>query len=138
MKIGEILTECEPVDLIKYGLIPELVGRLPVVSTLEELDEKALRSILLEPKNSIIKQYKKLFSLDGVKLIFEEDAIQKVVELAKERGTGARALRAILEGAMQDVMYKLPSMENIIECVIDERVITTKIAPDVKRRRKSA
>ena len=138
MKIGDILTECEPVDLIKYGLIPELVGRLPVVSTLEELDEKALRSILLEPKNSIIKQYKKLFALDGVKLKFEEDAIQKVVELAKERGTGARALRAILEEAMQDVMYKLPSMENIIECVIDERVITTKIAPDVKRRRKSA
>jgi len=108
------------------------------LSTLEELDEKALRSILLEPKNSIIKQYKKLFELDGIKLTFEENAIKKVVELAKKRGTGARALRAILEDAMQDVMYKLPSMEDVIECVIDETVIITKIAPEVKRRRKSA
>ena len=138
MKIGDILTKCEPADLIKYGLIPELVGRLPVLSTLKELDEEALRKILLEPKNSLIKQYKKLFKLDGVDLIFEEDAIQKVVELAKERGTGARALRAILEDAMQDVMYKVPSMEAITECVIDERVITTKIAPIVKRRLKRA
>ncbi len=138
MKIGEILNKCEPVDLIKYGLIPELVGRLPVLSTLEELDEKALRSILLEPKNSIIKQYKKLFELDGINLIFEENAIQKVVELAKERGTGARALRAILEEAMQDVMFRAPSMEDITECVIDEKVITTKIAPNLKRRLKRA
>ena len=138
MKIGDILTKCEPVDLIKYGLIPELVGRLPVLSTLKELDEEALRKILLEPKNSLIKQYKKLFKLDGVDLIFEEGAIQKVVELAKERGTGARALRAILEEAMQDVMFKVPSMEAITECVIDERVITTKIAPVVKRRLKRA
>ena len=138
MKIGEILNKCEPVDLIKYGLIPELVGRLPVLSTLEELDEKALRSILLEPKNSIIKQYKKLFELDGINLIFEENAIQKVVELAKERGTGARALRAILEEAMQDIMFRAPSMEDITECVIDEKVITTKIAPNLKRRLKRA
>ena len=138
MKIGDILTKCEPVDLIKYGLIPELVGRLPVLSTLKELDEEALRKILLEPKNSLIKQYKKLFKLDGVDLIFEEGAIQKVVELAKERGTGARALRAILEEAMQDVMYKVPSMEAITECVIDERVITTKNAPVIKRRLKRA
>ncbi|TFB12923.1 ATP-dependent Clp protease ATP-binding subunit ClpX [Candidatus Marinimicrobia bacterium MT.SAG.4] len=138
MKIGDILTKCEPVDLIKYGLIPELVGRLPVLSTLKELDEETLRKILLEPKNSLIKQYKKLFKLDGVDLIFEEGAIQKVVELAKERGTGARALRAILEEAMQDVMYKVPSMEAITECVIDERVITTKIAPVIKRRLKRA
>ncbi len=138
MKIGDILTKCEPVDLIKYGLIPELVGRLPVLSTLKELDEEALRKILLEPKNSLIKQYKKLFKLDGVDLIFEEGAIQKVVELAKERGTGARALRAILEEAMQDVMYKVPSMDAITECIIDERVITTKIAPVIKRRLKRA
>ena len=138
MKIGDILTKCEPVDLIKYGLIPELVGRLPVLSTLKELDEEALRKILLEPKNSLIKQYKKLFKLDGVDLIFEEGAIQKVVELAKERGTGARALRAILEEAMQDVMFKVPSMEAKTECVIDERVITTKNAPVIKRRLKRA
>ena len=138
MTIGDILIECEPVDLIKYGLIPELVGRLPVLSTLKELDEDALRCILLEPKNSIIKQYKKLFELDGVDLIFEKDAIKKVVELAMKRGTGARALRAILEEAMQDIMFNIPSMEDITECVIDERVITTKIAPDVKRRLKRA
>ena len=109
-----------------------------MLSTLKELDENALRSILLEPKNSIIKQYVKLFELDGVDLIFEKDAIKKVVELAMKRGTGARALRAILEEAMQDIMFNIPSMEDITECVIDERVITTKIAPEVKRRLKRA
>ena len=138
VSIGDTLNLCEPADLIKYGLIPELVGRLPVSATLDELDEKALRSILLEPKNSIIKQYKKLFEMDGIELIFEEDAIKRVVELAKTRGTGARALRAILEEAMQDVMFSIPSMNNVSQCLIDEEVILTKKAPEVKRRRKRA
>ncbi|MCH8289122.1 MAG: ATP-dependent Clp protease ATP-binding subunit ClpX [Candidatus Marinimicrobia bacterium] len=138
VSIGDTLNLCEPADLIKYGLIPELVGRLPVSATLDELDEKALRSILLEPKNSIIKQYKKLFEMDGIELIFDEDAIKRVVELAKTRGTGARALRAILEEAMQDVMFSIPSMNNVSQCLIDEEVILTKKAPEVKRRRKRA
>lgn len=138
VSIGDTLNLCEPADLIKYGLIPELVGRLPVSATLDELDEKALRSILLEPKNSIIKQYKKLFEMDGIELIFEEDAIIRVVELAKTRGTGARALRAILEEAMQDVMFSIPSMNDVSQCLIDEEVILTKKAPEVKRRRKRA
>lgn len=138
VSIGDTLNLCEPADLIKYGLIPELVGRLPVSATLDELDEKALRSILLEPKNSIIKQYKKLFEMDGIELIFEEDAIKRVVELAKTRGTGARALRAILEEAMQDVMFSIPSMNDVSQCLIDEEVILTKKAPEVKRRRKRA
>ena len=138
VSIGDTLNLCEPADLIKYGLIPELVGRLPVSATLDELDEKALRSILLEPKNSIIKQYKKLFEMDGIELIFDEDAIKRVVELAKTRGTGARALRAILEEAMQDVMFSIPSMNDVSQCLIDEEVILTKKAPEVKKRRKRA
>ena len=138
VSIGDTLELCEPTDLIKYGIIPELVGRLPVSAILEELDEKALRSILLEPKNSIIKQYKKLFEMDGIELIFEEDAINRVVELAKARGTGARALRAILEESMQDVMFSIPSINDVSQCLIDEAVILTKKAPEVKRRRKRA
>ena len=138
VSIGDTLELCEPTDLIKYGLIPELVGRLPVSATLDELDEKALRSILLEPKNSIIKQYKKLFEMDGIELMFEENAINRVVELAKTRGTGARALRAILEEAMQEVMFSIPSMNDVSQCLIDEAVILTKKAPEIKRRRKRA
>ena len=136
MKIGDTLSLCEPSDLIKFGLIPELVGRLPVVATLDELDEKALHSILIEPKNSLIKQYKKLFEMDGVELLFEEDAIKKVVELAKKRKTGARALRAILEEAMQEIMFNIPSMNNVRECVITEDVIISKKSPVVRYRRK--
>jgi len=138
VKIGDTFASCEPTDLIKFGLIPELVGRLPVVATLDELDETALNSILLEPKNSIIKQYKKLFEMDGIDLVFEEDALTKIVELAKKRKTGARALRAILEEAMQEVMFNMPSMENVRECVITEEVIISKKSPTVRLRRKRA
>lgn len=138
MKIGDTLSLCEPSDLIKFGLIPELVGRLPVVATLDELDEKALHSILIEPKNALIKQYKKLFEMDGVELFFEEDAIKKIVELALKRKTGARALRAILEEAMQEIMFNIPSMNNVRECVITEDVIISKKLPIVRYRRKRA
>lgn len=138
MKIGDTLSLCEPSDLIKFGLIPELVGRLPVVATLDELDEKALHSILIEPKNALIKQYKKLFEMDGVELFFEEDAIKKIVDLALKRKTGARALRAILEEAMQEIMFNIPSMNNVRECVITEDVIISKKSPVVKYRRKRA
>ena len=138
MKIGDTLSLCEPSDLIKFGLIPELVGRLPVVATLDELDEKALYSILIEPKNSLIKQYKKLFEMDGVEHFCEEDAIKKIVDLAKKRKTGARALRAILEEAMQEIMFNIPSMNNVRECVITEDVIISKKSPVVRYRRKRA
>ena len=138
MKIGETLSSCEPTDLIKFGLIPELVGRLPVVATLDELDEKALYSILIEPKNSLVKQYKKLFEMDGIDLVFEEDAMTKIVELAKIRKTGARALRAILEEAMQEIMFNMPSMNNVRECVITEEVIISKKSPIIRHRRKRA
>ena len=115
-----------------------MVGRLPVVATLDELDEKALYSILIEPKNSLIKQYKKLFEMDGIDLVFEEDAMNKIVELAKIRKTGARALRAILEEAMQEIMFNMPSMNNVRECVITEEVIVSKKSPIIRHRRKRA
>ena len=118
IKLDEIMEKAEPDDLIKFGLIPEFVGRLPVVTTLNSLDKKALLSILTEPKNSIIKQYQKLFRLEGVDLEFNEDALEEIAEIAMKRGTGARALRSILENIMLDVMYKVPSKANITNCII--------------------
>ncbi|MBF8296127.1 MAG: ATP-dependent protease ATP-binding subunit ClpX [Bacteroidetes bacterium] len=103
------LSQVEPDDLLKYGLIPEFIGRLPVTATLEPLDEVALLNILTEPRNAIVKQYQKLLGLEGVELQFEEGALKAVVEKATERGTGARALRSIIENIMLDVMYHLPS-----------------------------
>jgi len=122
-KIGEILYEVEPEDLIKYGLIPEFVGRLPVVATLEELDEDALVEILTQPKNALTKQYQKLFDMEGCEIEFREDALRAVARKAKERKTGARGLRTILEQVLLDTMYDLPSMENVRKVVIDESVI---------------
>ncbi|MFB6259883.1 MAG: ATP-dependent Clp protease ATP-binding subunit ClpX, partial [Thiohalorhabdaceae bacterium] len=123
-KRDELLRKVEPDDLIKYGLIPEFVGRLPVLATLDELDEEALISILTEPKNSLVKQYQRLFELDGVELELRDDALQAVARKAIERGTGARGLRSILESAMLTIMYELPSMTGVKKCVIDENVIT--------------
>ncbi|RRQ20829.1 ATP-dependent Clp protease ATP-binding subunit ClpX [Thiohalobacter thiocyanaticus] len=122
--VGEILSDVEPEDLIHYGLIPEFVGRLPVVATLEELDEDALIRILTEPKNAITKQYHKLFDMEGVEIEFREDALRAVARKAMERKTGARGLRTILESVLLDIMYDLPSMENVSKVVIDESVIT--------------
>ncbi|HKJ88758.1 MAG TPA: ATP-dependent Clp protease ATP-binding subunit ClpX, partial [Gammaproteobacteria bacterium] len=110
-------------DLIKYGLIPEFVGRLPVLATLDELDEEALISILTEPKNSLVKQYQRLFEMDGVELELREDALRAVARKAIERGTGARGLRSILESAMLEIMYELPSMSGVKKCVIDDSVV---------------
>jgi len=124
MLLGELLTQVEPEDLIKYGLIPEFVGRLPVVATLHELDEEALIRILVEPKNSLLKQYKRLLDMDGVRLTFTENALKAIAHRALERNTGARGLRAILEDAMLDVMYDIPSMDHVKEVVINEEVIT--------------
>jgi ATP-dependent Clp protease ATP-binding subunit ClpX len=121
--IGEVLSTVEPEDLIRYGLIPEFVGRLPVVATLRELDEEALIRILTEPKNALTKQYHKLFEMEGVELEFREDALSAVSRRAMERKTGARGLRTILEHALLDTMYDLPSTEGVSKVVIDEEVI---------------
>ncbi len=121
--LGMILQSVEPEDLIRYGLIPEFVGRLPVVATLEELDEEALVQILTEPKNAITKQYYKLFEMEGSEIEFRENALYAVAKKAMERKTGARGLRTILEHVLLDTMYDLPSMEDIIKVVVDEAVI---------------
>ena len=121
--IGDTLRKVEPEDLIKYGLIPEFVGRLPVVATLEELDTDALVRILTEPKNSLTKQYGKLFDMEGVEVDFREDALRAVAKKAMERKTGARGLRSILEAVLLETMYNLPSTESVTKVVIDESVI---------------
>jgi ATP-dependent Clp protease ATP-binding subunit ClpX len=123
INLGEILYDVEPEDLIKYGLIPEFVGRLPVVATLEELDEQALIQILTEPKNALTKQYAKLFQMEGCELEFRDDALRSVARKAMVRKTGARGLRTILEQVLLDTMYDLPSMENVRKVVIDDSVI---------------
>jgi len=127
--VGEILCDVEPEDLIKYGLIPEFVGRLPVVATLEELDEEALISILTEPRNALTKQYAKLFKMEGVQIEFREEALRAIARKAMERKTGARGLRTILENVLLDTMYELPSLENVQKVVVDERAIAGESAP---------
>ena len=121
--ISALLQEVEPEDLIKFGLIPELIGRLPVIATLEELDEAALTTILTQPKNALTKQYAKLFEMEGVELEFREDALLAIAKRALVRKTGARGLRSIIEHALLDTMFELPSMENVTKVVIDENVI---------------
>ncbi len=122
--IGELLNDVEPEDLIRYGLIPEFVGRLPVVATLEELDEDALIKILVEPKNALTKQYHKLFDMEGVELVFRDEALRAIAQRAMARKTGARGLRTILENVLLDTMYDLPSATNAKKVVVDEAVVT--------------
>jgi ATP-dependent Clp protease ATP-binding subunit ClpX len=122
-KVGEVLEEVQPEDLLKFGLIPEFVGRLPVIATLHDLTENDLVEILMEPKNSHIKQYIKMFELEDVKLTFTDSALRAIARLAMERKTGARGLRAILENVMLDVMYDIPSRDDVKECMISEEVI---------------
>jgi len=129
INIGETLYDVEPEDLVKYGLIPEFVGRLPVVATLEELDEEALVRILTEPKNALVKQYGKMFEMEGADLEFREDALCAIAQKAMDRKTGARGLRTILEQVLLDTMYDLPSMENVSKVVIDEAVIKGEAKP---------
>lgn len=126
---GELLRGLEPEDLIKYGLIPEFVGRLPIIATLQELDEDALVEILVEPKNALVKQYKKLLKLEGVDLEIRKDALRAVAKKAMERKTGARGLRSILETALLDTMYELPSMDNVKKVTVDSSVITEGTQP---------
>ena len=128
-RMSSVLTKVQPEDLLKFGLIPEFVGRLPVVATLEELDEGALIRILREPKNALIKQYRKLFELENVKLKFTEGALVSIAREALKRKSGARGLRAILEDTMLDIMYDLPSLKNVRECVVSEEVILHREPP---------
>ncbi|WP_459515312.1 AAA family ATPase, partial [Erwinia amylovora] len=126
---GELLAQVEPEDLIKFGLIPEFIGRLPVVATLSELSEEALIQILCEPKNALTKQYQALFNLEGVELEFREEALKAIANKAMLRKTGARGLRSIVEGALLDTMYDLPSVDDVEKVVIDESVISGESQP---------
>lgn len=126
---GELIKDIEADDLVKYGLIPEFVGRLPVVATLEELDEDALVQILTEPKNAITKQYEKLFEMEGCELEFRDDGLKAIARKSKERKTGARGLRTIMETVLLDTMYELPSEENVSKIVIDEAVVNGEAEP---------
>jgi len=127
--VGETLKVVQPEDLIKYGMIPEFLGRLPVIATLHELNEDSLIRILKEPKNALIKQYQKLFEMEGVNLRFTDSALSAVSREAVKRKSGARGLRAIMEACMLDIMYELPSLENVKECVISEDVVLNKEDP---------
>ena len=128
-KVGEALRSVEPEDLVKYGLIPEFVGRLPMIATLEELDLDALVRILNEPKNSLTKQYTKLFEMEDVEIQFRDDALRAIAKKAKERKTGARGLRSIMESVLLDSMYKIPSLEKVSKVVIDAAVIDGESEP---------
>ncbi|OIQ61496.1 ATP-dependent Clp protease ATP-binding subunit ClpX [Moorella thermoacetica] len=139
VQVGDILKQVLPVDLLKYGLIPEFVGRLPVIVTLDALDEAALMRVLTEPRNALVKQYQKLFEMDGVTLEFKEDALVTIAREAIKRETGARGLRAILEEIMLDVMYEIPSRNNISKCIITKDVVLRKEEPlllTVERKKK--
>jgi ATP-dependent Clp protease ATP-binding subunit ClpX len=126
---GDLYAMAEPEDLLNYGLIPELIGRLPIVSSLNELDENALLSILTEPNNALVKQYEKLFELENVNLIFEDEALIEIVRMARKRNTGARALRAIIESVMLDIMYNIPSLTGVKSCTITPGVVLNKEEP---------
>ena len=143
--LGEILGKVLPEDLLKYGLIPEFVGRLPVITSVHNLDEAALVDILTKPKNALVKQYRKFFEFDGVELEFSDDALQAIADQAILRGTGARGLRAIMEEVLLDVMYELPSREDVTKCLVDRDVVLTGVNPTLvplkekrERRERSA
>ena len=128
-QVGETLREVEPEDLVKYGLIPEFVGRLPMIATLDELDLEALVRIVREPKNSLTKQYSKLFEMERVEIQFREDALLAIAKKAQERKTGARGLRSIMEAVLLDSMYKIPSLEEVSKVIIDAAVIEGESEP---------
>jgi len=139
LNIGDLLKNIQPEDLLKFGLIPEFVGRLPIMVTLEELDQEALVQILTEPKNSLVKQYKELFTIDGVELEFEDESLEMIAQKAIERKTGARGLRGIIEENMLDIMYEIPSREDVEKCIITKDTILnsaepTLIVSDVKKK----
>ena len=127
--LGLLFREVEPIDLTKFGLIPELVGRLPVVATLDELDEEALIEILVTPKNALVKQYEELFQLDGVELEIRDSALKAIAEKALQRRTGARGLRSILEASLMKTMYEIPDLTNVSKVVVEEKVISDGLEP---------
>jgi ATP-dependent Clp protease ATP-binding subunit ClpX len=127
--VGELLQKAEPEDLLKFGLIPEFVGRLPVIATLEDLDVEALVKILREPKNALIKQYAKLFDLEDVELTFTDEALEAIAQKAIDRKTGARGLRSIVEGLLLDTMFDLPTEGDIAEVVVDKEVVEGRKEP---------
>ena len=133
VEIGEVFKEVVPQDLVKFGLIPEFVGRVPITVNLDGLDQEALERILTEPKSALIKQYKKLFRMDDMELEFEPEAVSMIAKLALERKTGARGLRSIMEGIMLDVMYEIPSDYTIEKCIITEEVVKGEKKPIVIR-----
>ncbi|MPN61526.1 ATP-dependent Clp protease ATP-binding subunit ClpX [bioreactor metagenome] len=137
MDTDKLLAQVQSQDLLKFGLIPEFVGRMPVVVALEKLDKKALMSILTEPKNALVKQYKELFKMDNVELEIEKDALELVAEKALEINTGARGLRGILESTMTEVMYEIPSRDDIKKCVITKDTISNKSEPKLVLTKKS-
>ncbi len=136
-KVSELLSQIQPEDLLRYGLIPELVGRLPVAAVLHELDEKLLVRILKEPKSALLRQYQKFFDFEHVKLTFTDDAVAAIAEEAAKRGTGARGLRAILEDVMLDIMYELPSQSGISECIINRDVVIERTHPIILYKKKA-
>ena len=139
-KEDEILKEVRPEDLVKYGFIPELVGRLPIVSTINHLDESALMRVMIEPKNSLLEQYKKLFKMEGIALEFRPDALNEIISQAMERKSGARALRSVLENSMLDIMFNLPeySEDNVSHITITKEFIVNGEKPFIRRRKRSA
>ena len=127
--VGEIFKDLEPEDLLKFGLIPEFVGRLPVLATLEDLDQDALVTILTQPKNALVKQYQRLFELEDTKLTFTDDALNAIAKRAIERKTGARGLRSILEDILLDTMFDLPGLDEVTEVVVNEEAVSSETSP---------
>ncbi|KZE64482.1 ATP-dependent Clp protease ATP-binding subunit ClpX [Fictibacillus phosphorivorans] len=132
LKAGEYLSKVLPEDLLRFGLIPEFIGRLPVISNLNPLDEDALIEILTKPKNALVKQYQKLLDIDGVELEFTDEALREISAQAIERKTGARGLRSIIEGVMLDVMFELPSREDVVKCIVTKETISDKVPPTLE------
>ena len=127
--LGDLIKNLEPEDLIKYGLIPEFVGRMPVIATLKELDEASLVKILQEPKNSLLKQYKRLFEFENAKLTFTDEAVLEIAKKAINKKTGARGLRSIIEALLLKTMFKLPTMENVVQVIVDQSVVKNNSQP---------
>ena len=127
--VGEVFKDLEPEDLLKFGLIPEFVGRLPVLATLEDLDEEALVTILTQPKNALVKQYQRLFELEDAKLSFTDDALKAIAKRAIARKTGARGLRSILEEILLNSMFELPGLDNVDEVVVNDEVVNSSAEP---------
>lgn len=133
-RIGELLQHISPQDLLKFGLIPEFIGRLPIIAKLHELDVNALVDILTKPKNALVRQYQALFNMDNVELEFDKDAVIAIAKKAEERNTGARGLRSIIEEIMTDIMFEIPSDEDIVSCIVHKECITDNVPPEIIRR----